>query len=292
MRRLTKAILWAATAALAAPVRAHDSGVPHSEPPGWTVDPAILVPLAAAAICYAIGWRKLGRRSIHQGRLQARHARFFASGWLLLAVALISPLHQEGERSFAAHMFEHELIMLAAAPLLVLSQPAATFLWAFGPSGRKALGIVAKDPAFRRAWHGLTAPVAATLIQAGALWLWHMPVLFDKALASDTWHAAQHLSFLVSALFFWTSMLRRRTAAGVAAVCLVVTSIVSGALGALMAFATSPWYAGYAKLGIAPFDLTPAEDQQFAGLLMWVPGGLVHAGAALLVMRRMLRQHA
>jgi cytochrome c oxidase assembly factor CtaG len=70
--------------------------------------------------------------------------------------------------------------------------------------------------------------------------------------------------------------------------CLVVTSIVSGALGALMAFATSPWYAGYARLGMAPFGLTPSEDQQIAGLLMWVPGGLVHAAAALLMMRRVL----
>ena len=84
-------------------------------------------------------------------------------------------------------------------------------------------------------------------------------------------------------------MLGRRTAPGIAALCLVVTSIVSGALGALMAFATSPWYAGYARLGMAPFGLSPAEDQQVAGLIMWVPGGLVHAGAALMVMRRILR---
>ncbi|WP_407696273.1 cytochrome c oxidase assembly protein [Sphingobium sufflavum] len=83
--------------------------------------------------------------------------------------------------------------------------------------------------------------------------------------------------------------LHRRTAEPVAALCLVATSIVSGALGALMAFATSPWYSGYARLGLAPFGLTPAEDQELAGLLMWVPGGLVHAVAALLVMRRLLR---
>jgi len=108
-------------------------------------------------------------------------------------------------------------------------------------------------------------------------------------LASDGWHAAQHLSFLVSALLFWTAMLGRRTAPALAALCLVATSIVSGALGALMAFATSPWYAGYARLGMAPFGLTPAEDQQVAGLIMWVPGGLVHAGAALIVVRRMLK---
>ncbi|MBB3474701.1 cytochrome c oxidase assembly factor CtaG [Sphingomonas sp. BK345] len=103
---------------------------------------------------------------------------------------------------------------------------------------------------------------------------------------------AQHLSFLVTALLFWTAMLHRRTPGGMAALCLVVTAIVSGALGALMAYATTPWYVGYASLGMAPFGLTPAEDQQLAGLLMWVPGGLVHAGAALVLMRRLLTDAA
>ncbi|WP_311731801.1 cytochrome c oxidase assembly protein [Sphingomonas sp. BK069] len=136
------------------------------------------------------------------------------------------------------------------------------------------------------------ADPATERLQAVALWLWHAPVLFDRALASEGWHVAQHLSFLVTALLFWTAMLHRRTPGGMAALCLVVTAIVSGALGALMAFATTPWYVGYASLGMAPFGLTPAEDQQLAGLLMWVPGGLVHAGAALVLMRRLLTDAA
>jgi cytochrome c oxidase assembly factor CtaG len=144
-------------------------------------------------------------------------------------------------------------------------------------------------------WSRLTEPVTATLLQAAALWLWHAPALFDLALASDSWHAIQHLSFLMSALVFWTAMLGRRGRSGataqrgVAALCLFATSVVSGALGALMAFSDSPWYAGYSALGMAPFGLTPAEDQQIAGLIMWVPGGLVHAVAALLLVRTMLR---
>ena len=137
-------------------------------------------------------------------------------------------------------------------------------------------------------WRWLTGAVTATALQAAALWLWHAPALFDRALASEGWHVAQHGSFLLSALLFWTAMLARRTAPGIAALCLIVTAIVSGALGALMAFATSPWYAGYARLGLAPMGLTPAEDQQVAGLLMWVPGGLVHAAVALVLVRALL----
>ncbi|MDB5816511.1 MAG: hypothetical protein JWQ11_151, partial [Rhizobacter sp.] len=102
------------------------------------------------------------------------------------------------------------------------------------------------------------------------------------------------LSFLVSALLFWTAMLHRTAGhsmssatRGVAALCLFATSIVSGALGALMAISQSPWYDGYARLGMTPFGLTPAEDQQVAGLLMWIPGGLVHALVALALVRGM-----
>lgn len=153
-------------------------------------------------------------------------------------------------------MVEHELLMLVAAPLLVLSRPLAVMLWAFPPVVRRRLGGVGNSRLVSALWCKLTAPVPATLIQAAALWLWHAPMLFDLALASDGWHAAQHLSFLVSALLFWSAMLGRQGAASaavttraMAALCLFATSIVSGALGALMAFAQSPWYIGYARWG-------------------------------------------
>jgi cytochrome c oxidase assembly factor CtaG len=289
MRALRRLLAWGVSLSAASVAAAHNTGTDHREASGWTLDPWIVVPLAVAGAVFAVGWCRLRSRSHRGGAGLAKRARLFGLGWLVLSSALVSPLHQAGERSFAAHMLEHELIMLAAAPMLVLSEPLAIMLWAFSERGRRGIGAVARAPAVHAAWGVISAPVAATLLQAAALWLWHAPALFDLALASDGWHAAQHLSFLVSALIFWTAMMSRRTAPGVAALCLVVTSIVSGALGALMAFATSPWYVGYARLGMAPFGLSPAEDQQFAGLLMWVPGGLVHAGAALLVMRRLLR---
>ncbi len=286
LKRLAPAVffLLAAAAALA-----HQTGEPHVEPPGWTWDPWITGPLVLAALLFWTGWRRLSRRSQGGRRLLRRRAWLFATALAVTAAALVSPLHEAGERSFAAHMFEHELLMLAAAPLLVAARPLAIMLWAFAPAGRQMLGRLGAPGPLRSIWRALTAPLTATLLQTAALWLWHAPALFDRALASDGWHLAQHLSFLVSALLFWSAMLSRRTAAGMAALCLVATSIVSGTLGALMAFSTSPWYAGYARLGMAPFGLSAAEDQQLAGLLMWVPGGLVHAGAAWLILHRLLR---
>lgn len=130
----------------------------------------------------------------------------------------------------------------------------------------------------------LTEPFLATAIQAVVIIVWHMPRLFELTLRSDGWHIAQHVSFISSALLFWWAMANGRSGragALVAALCLFITSMIGGGLGALMAFSASPWYAGYAELGLTPFGLTPEEDQQLAGLIMWVPGGLYHLVAAL-----------
>jgi cytochrome c oxidase assembly factor CtaG len=160
-------------------------------------------------------------------------------------------------------------------------------------AARAAIGRWTRARVVAGPWQMLTGPVTATALQAVALWAWHAPRLFGLALANEGWHVVQHLSFLLTALLFWTAMLERRRMQHHPALvigCLFATATVSGALGALMAFSSSPWYAGYAALGVTPLGLTPVEDQQVAGLLMWIPGGLVHAGAALAILARCLRQ--
>lgn len=282
--------------ALAVPAAAlAHGGHDHGEPPGWTWDPWITVPLLLSALLFGLGWRRLHARSAGGRPRLKRRLWLFAAGWLVLAGALVSPLHEAGERSFTAHMIEHELLMLVAAPLIVLAEPLSVMLWAFPPAARRALGRASASRLVSIPFAWATGAVVATLIQALVLWVWHMPALFDVALASEGWHAVQHLCFIVSALLFWTAMLGRRGAGAsalgdraLAAFCLLVTSFVTGALGALMAFAQSPWYAGYARLALAPFGLSPAEDQQVAGLIMWVPGGLVHLVAALALFRTLL----
>ncbi|MBA2918868.1 cytochrome c oxidase assembly protein [Sphingomonas sp. MAH-20] len=254
------------------------------EAPGWTWAPSVTVPLLLAAALYAIGYVRLQRRA-DAGRPQhRRHAWRFAAGWAVLALAIVSPLHEGGERSFTLHMIEHELIMVPAALLIASARPLGVMFWALPLPLRQGLGGGA------RWWQGLADPVVATALQALALILWHAPPLFDRALGHEGWHIAQHLSFLVTALLFWWAMTR---AAGrnalVAASCLFVTSLIGGGLGALMAFSTSPWYAGYAAMGMMPFGLTPAQDQQLAGLVMWIPGGMAHAGAALVLLARLFR---
>jgi cytochrome c oxidase assembly factor CtaG len=278
-RLIAPALLSLPLALLLVPAAARAHGGFHPLPPGppeWTLDPWVVVPLCLALGIYGAGFIRLDlRRSLWRGA-----ATFFA-GWLVLALALVSPLHEAGERSFTLHMVEHELIMLIAALLLPLSRPIGVMLWAFP---RPLRGALAPHWLTRAATPGLV-----TALQAAVLWAWHAPPLFNRALGHPAWHIAQHLSFLASALLFWWAMLHARSR-GVAALCLFITSIVGGALGALMALSVSPWYARYAAMGMMPFGLTPAEDQQLAGLIMWVPGGLVHAAAALVLLQFYIRQ--
>ena len=280
---------WWALVLTLLPGRALAHALSAPAQPGWRPEPWVLIPTLAAAAAYGAGYLRLRRRSDGGRELLARRGALFALGLGILAGATLSPLHQLGARSFTAHMLEHELMMLAAAPLLVLSRPLAVMIWAFPAGGRRALGGFARQRATQGAWRFLSDPMLATTLQAAALWIWHLPSLFDRALGSEAWHIAQHLCFFVTALLFWSAMLGPRRSAWTAALCLFATSMISGALGAFMAISASPWYAPYAALGLAAFGLTPAEDQQLAGVLMWVPGGLVHAAAALALLAPHLR---
>lgn len=284
MKRLWPVLILALGAP---PAMAHTLAAPQ---PGWTgPEPWMLIPTLLVIGLYLAGFLRLRRRS-GPGRADlVRRGRLFALGMATLAGATLSPLHALGARSFTAHMAEHELIMLAAAPLLVSARPLGVLIWAFPPAGRQALAGIARGRAAIGLWRVVTEPVLATVLQAAALWIWHLPSLFDLALKSEAWHAAQHLSFFVSALIFWQAMLSPRRSPWTAAALLFVTSMASGALGAFMALSDSPWYGPYASLGLAAFGLTPVQDQQLAGVLMWVPGGLFHAVVAVMLLAPALR---
>jgi putative membrane protein len=249
--------------------------------------------LFVAGAWYGAGHFRVWRSSRTGRAMLLRRGTLFATGWLVIAASLLSPLHQLGSRSFTAHMIEHELLMLVAAPLIAFARPIGIFIWALPRRSRYALGALGHRRWFASSWRGISSPLSASLFQAAMLWIWHAPAFFDAALRNEFWHAAQHLSLVGSALLFWWSINTASSVErkhGVAGFWLFFTSVHSALLGALMAFAESPWYAQYAHMGMSgTAGLSPLEDQQIAGLIMWVPGGAVHAIAALIYVSRWFR---
>lgn len=171
---------------------------------------------------------------------------------ILCAVTLLGPLDDWAETSTAAHMVQHMLIMVVIAPLWVLCRP----LPQLNANGGKLLRWIWR-PGLRLAQH----PMYASYIHGGIIWFWHLPVFYMLAVENVWWHAFEHACFLLSAGVFWWSVLRvNKARAPWALAALLFTVMHTGFLGALLTFSQAPLY-GEAR------DL---QDQQLAGLIMWV----------------------
>jgi putative membrane protein len=281
VRRLIAALLVTAPAL----VRAHDVEVADG------MEPWVTGCLVVAAFLYIVGLRNLWRRAGVGRGVGWGQVAMYGTGWLTLVGSLSGPIEHWSGASFAAHMLQHELMMVVAAPALAASAPLGVFAWALPMSLRRSLHALTKPAWLRASWRVVTSPLWATAISIGVLWLWHVPRLFDLAIAHRGWHASQHASFFVSALAFWWAVRATRSGVGrlgPTILALFVAMIVTGALGGLLAFADTAWYAAYAATS-PPFGWTHVEDQQMGGLIMWIPGGTIYMAVALLRMRDALK---
>jgi putative membrane protein len=263
---------------IAAVARAHEGQPlePHDLWTEWAWDPLILAGLALSGWAYRNG-------ATRERGIARWESHCFWMGWITLAVALVSPLHPMGEVLFSAHMAQHELIMALAAPLLVLGRPLVPFLWSMPEGWRRKLGAAFRQDWIVRGWSCLVTPLVAWSIHLVALWVWHIPALFEATLTSDLVHSAQHLTFLASALLFWWALIRGHGAGnqyGAGVFYVFTTALHTSILGAWLTFAPAVWYPLYSQT-TEPWGLTPLEDQQLGGLIMWVPAGLTYLAAGL-----------
>jgi putative membrane protein len=269
--------------AAALSVHPHDGALlaPQDLWSAWSREPAVIVGLGVAAVLYGLGVARLRRRAGARASTRILEATAFWSGWMVLAVALISPLHRLGETLLSAHMAQHELLMVVAAPLLVLGRPFVVALWGIPGGWRRTVGAVTAR--LRPLWRVVSRLEVAWLLHALAIVGWHVPALYQRTVSSEPMHALQHTSFLLAALLFWWSVLPAgslRGRHGAALLSLFSTMVYTGGLGALLTLARTPWYPAYGD-GAPLWGLTPLEDQQLAGLIMWVPGGVTYLLATL-----------
>jgi putative membrane protein len=259
---------------------------PHDLWSSWTFEPVVVVGLLGATWLYARG---LARSTV----VDRRRAWCFAAAMLAIAVALVSPLDALSMSLASAHMVQHILLVLVAGPLLVLGAPAGTLLRGTPRPVLRALGRWRARPRLAAALQPLRDPVAAWVLHVGTLWFWHASVPYDAAVDDPLVHAIEHTTFLFTSVLFWASVAgvraRRAGNTGLAMILVLGMAIQSVFLAALITFATTPWYSVFETTTRA-WGLSPLEDQQLAGVIMWVPGGVVYVASGLAMLVAWLRE--
>src|SRR5207237_214342 len=141
----------------------------------------------------------------------------------------------------------------------VLGRPLGVWVWALPPRWRSSVGGGTRWRPFALAWSAITRPLVAWGLHFAALWLWHVPALFQRALADNAVHALQHASFLFSALLFWWAVLGKQGlhgSRGASMLYLFTTMMHTGALGALFTMSDTVWYPAYGHDAML-FSLSP-----------------------------------
>lgn len=252
---------------------------PHDLWRAWSFDPLLLLAVGLTVWAFRRGRHRGPRRTSDGWR-----ARCFYAGLAVLGVALVSPLDTLSGALASAHMVQHVLLLLVVAPLLALSSPGTTLLRGTPPAVR---GITGR---WRRRLRPLHNPAAVWALHVATIWFWHAAVPYDAALDNHLVHVAEHASYLVTGLWFWQVVVGARGAVsnGLGILLVFTMAMQSVFLSALLTFASGPWYSGYESTTRA-WDLEPLADQQLAGVIMWIPAGLVYLGVALALLARWIQ---
>ena len=243
--------------------------------------------LAVTGAVYARGWLGLHRRSPE--RFPRRRLAAFLAGLGSVALAVASPLDAAADRTLAAHMVQHLVLLVVAPPLLLLGAPLVPMVR--GLPRALVHGVV--RPLLRSPLpRVLTDPRLDWLVVALAIWAWHVPAAFELARHSAAWHAVEHACFLAGGLLFWWLVVQpwpspARMPRWALLQYLLLADLQNTALAAVLTFASRPLYASYAaQLG----ERAALDDQVLAGVLMWVPMSLAYLVPAAVVTVGLLRR--
>jgi putative membrane protein len=239
----------------------YPEGLWHSN---WEVEPQILLSgfLLIAGYLALIGPINERFPGYEQRTVTSRQVWSFISGAVIMTLVMGPPFHDWGDYYLVSvHMFQHLVLMLVVAPLLLKGLPG----WFFNPINRR--------PVLDRIGRFLTHPAVSFLIGNAIMVLWHLPALYDAALREPALHGVQHQAFLVSAFFTWWPIIGPnpnwpKATPIVASLLLFAETLPGGIVGAILTFAEPGVYSFYDN---APrlWGLSLEADQQLAGLMMW-----------------------
>lgn len=235
----------------------------------WSIHPSTVIGLGALGALYLWSARRAGQPSAPQ------QARFFA-GLLVLFLSLNGPIHDLSDYYlFSGHMVQHLLLTLVAPPLLLSGVTGAMLRPALGNGG------------VRRAARFLTRTAICYALFNVTMAAWHIPALYNAALANHAIHIVEHLMFIATAVLMWWPLLSplpelpRAPYPAQMLYCFLM-AIPMTIVAIYIALADSilyPAYSGAPRL----WGISPMEDQQYGGLIMWVPGGLFFYGVMSVV---------
>ena len=221
-------------------------------------------------------------------RTRGRDASFFR-GLAILAVALVSPLEGLAGSLASAHMVQHMLILLVAAPLLARARMLPVLLRVM-PLGatRSTWRWLRRLGLHRGRLDRIRHPLLLWLFYVGVLWFWHASGPYQAAVDHDWIHVLEHATFIVAGVGFWSLVWgvgRHALVVGLRVLMVFAAAMQGVLLAALLTFSPAPWYPVY-SVTTAPFGLDPLTDQQLAGLVLWVPASLLYVGVALFLIAR------
>jgi putative membrane protein len=272
------------------PILAHPGQppAPHDLWGAWNLDPVLLGGLLLAAWAFWRGQTSGPRRPVDSWR-----ARCFSGALVALGLALLSPLDALSGSLASAHMVQHLLLLLVAAPLLALSAPSSAILRGSPLALRRASGRWRRRLGLTHGNLGvLRHPAAVWLLSVGVVWFWHAAAPYDATLDNQLLHVLEHASFLVTAVLFWQVVVGVRGAArvsgGLGVLLVFAMAMQCVFLSVLLTFARTPWYSGYAAT-TAPWGLDPLTDQRLAGVIMWIPAGVIYLVVALALLVTWIR---
>ncbi len=233
----------------------------------WNFDIRLLSSLLFLTLTYQV---LTGPLSIRWGVPEATPLmkNRFMLAVLLLFVALVSPIDTLALVSLTMHMVQHLILIILVPPLLILSIPPA-------------LGSLAmRNPSLRAILQAILHPIAAFLIFNIIFVAWHVPANYDRAVRDVNTHALEHVMFTVGAVLSWWPVFSKqpelpRSTPGILMLYLFFMSLPPTIIGALLTFAGYIIYPAYDAVS-RPWGMSAQADQELAGLLMWLPGGLVY----------------
>jgi cytochrome c oxidase assembly factor CtaG len=248
----------------------------------WTIAPAVLLTVAVYAWVYIRRWRVV-RRDHGPRAAGVGHLVLWITGLLLILIALISPVDRIAEQLASAHMVQH-LLLADLAPIALILALTKVIL---RPVTRRVHTIERKAGPFAHPAFGVIAYV-------GAMWLWHVPAMYDAALNHAGVHVLEHLSFAAAGFLYWWHLISpirsRLRLGGMAPVAYMAsTKLAVGALGVLLTFYPRLLYQPYAVDG-ERWGLTPLTDQSVAGAIMGLEQSLVMGVGLAWLFARMLAE--